>query len=103
MALKGTVKWDTRQLLIQLYRGAGLAEALRVEEHIDLHVGTLSKAVGAQGGFIACSHAIRNVLLTKSRSFVYSTGLALPIVAAVQAAIDTAERVCCAPTIVMHP
>lgn len=65
-----------------------------MEEHVDLHVGTLSKAVGAQGGFIACSHAIRDVLLTKSRSFVYSTGLALPIVAAVQAAIDTAERVC---------
>ncbi|KAK9837714.1 hypothetical protein WJX74_003664 [Apatococcus lobatus] len=83
---------EAHATLMMGQKGAGLAEALGVEEHIDLHVGTLSKAVGAQGGFIACSHAIREVLLTKSRSFVYSTAPALPIVAAVQAAIDTAER-----------
>ncbi len=64
-----------------------------MEEQIDVHVGTLSKAVGAQGGFIACSHALRDVLLTKGRSFVYSTGLALPIVAAAQASLDTTARV----------
>ena len=66
-----------------------------MEGQVDVHVGTLSKAVGAQGGFVACSHAVRDVLLTRGRSFVYSTGLALPVVAAAQASLDTAAKVSC--------
>ena len=68
-------------------RGAGAAEALGVRGEVDLHVGTLSKAVGALGGFIACSATLRTFLLNASRPFVYSTALPLPMVAAARAAL----------------
>jgi 8-amino-7-oxononanoate synthase len=68
-------------------RGAGAAEALGAAHGVDLHVGTLSKAVGASGGFVACSGPLRSLLLNAARPFVYSTALALPVVAAARAAL----------------
>jgi 8-amino-7-oxononanoate synthase len=68
-------------------RGAGAAEALGVTDRVDLHVGTLSKAVGALGGFVACSRAMRALLLNAARPFVFSTALPLPVVAAARAAL----------------
>lgn len=71
--------------------GGGAAEALGVSHAVDLHVGTLSKAFGAQGGFIATSHTLRRWLLHKGRSFVYSTALPVPVVAAARAALAVAN------------
>jgi 8-amino-7-oxononanoate synthase len=68
-------------------QGGGAAEALGVSGHVDLHVGTLSKAVGALGGFVACSARLRSHLLNAARPFVYSTALPLPVVAAARAAL----------------
>jgi 8-amino-7-oxononanoate synthase len=36
--------------------GGGVAEAFGVQNEIDIHVGTLSKAIGCHGGFIACRY-----------------------------------------------
>lgn len=69
-------------------RGGGAAEMLGVCDSIDLHVGTLSKAFGALGGFVACSSAFKRYLSNKGRSVVYSTALPLPVVAAALAAIE---------------
>jgi 8-amino-7-oxononanoate synthase len=43
---------------------------------IDIDMGTLSKALGSQGGYIACSHPIRDFLVNKCRSFIFDTALA---------------------------
>jgi 8-amino-7-oxononanoate synthase len=55
-----------------------------------IHVGTLSKAVGALGGFVACSTPVKVLLISKARGQVYSTALPTPVVAAAQAALTAA-------------
>lgn len=69
-------------------RGAGAAEAAGVDELVDLHIGTLSKAVGALGGFVACSEALAQWITSRGRSLVYSTSLPVPVVEAARAAIE---------------
>ena len=58
--------------------------------HVDVHVGTLSKAAGSHGGFVACSAAMRSLLLNRGRPFVFSTALPVPTVAGALAAIRVA-------------
>lgn len=52
----------------------------------------MSKAVGALGGFVACSSQLRALLLNKGRPVVFSTALPVPVVAAAAAALDVAAR-----------
>lgn len=47
---------------------------MRWEENIII-MGTLSKAIGCQGGFICASNQIREYLINYSRPFIFSTGL----------------------------
>ena len=69
--------------------GGGLTEAQGVAADIDLHVGTLSKAVGCQGGFVATSEHLRQWLLNVARPYIFTTALPLPVVAAARAALKT--------------
>jgi 8-amino-7-oxononanoate synthase len=64
---------------------AGLSSELIVE------IGTLSKALGSQGGFVACSKPVARYLINSARSFIYSTGLAPAAAAAARAAIEIAR------------
>ena len=64
-----------------------------VEEEVDIHIGTLSKAVGAHGGFVACRAALKSFLLNRGRSYIFSTSLTVPVVAAALAAIRLNEQV----------
>jgi 8-amino-7-oxononanoate synthase len=73
-------------------RGGGAAEAMGLAGRVDFHVGTLSKAVGALGGFVACSAPLRSQLLNVARPFVYSTALPLPVVAAARAALRVRQN-----------
>jgi 8-amino-7-oxononanoate synthase len=55
-------------------------------------MGTLSKAIGAYGGYLCASRAVVDLMRTRARSFIYSTGLPPPVVAAAIAALDLIER-----------
>ena len=72
-------------------RGAGLAAHLGLEPEIDIHVGTLSKALGSYGAYVAGSRTLIDFLLNRARSFIYSTGLAPAMAAAAGAALDLIE------------
>ena len=61
--------------------GRGVAESSGFEDEIDIHVGTFSKSLGGQGGFVAGSHKLINYLRGFSRSRFFSCGLS-PVVAA---------------------
>ena len=66
--------------------GGGLCQARGVKP--DVTVGTLSKALGGQGGFVACPEHIRRLLINRARSFIYSTGLAPACAASALAAVE---------------
>ncbi|MFC4991731.1 aminotransferase class I/II-fold pyridoxal phosphate-dependent enzyme [Rubritalea tangerina] len=53
--------------------GMGLAEQLDCAKGIDLQMGTLGKAAGVAGGYIAATKPLIDLLTNKARSFIYST------------------------------
>jgi len=54
-------------------------------------MGTLSKALGSVGGYIAGSRTLIDWLINRARSFVYSTALPPGVIAASSAAVDLAR------------
>ena len=70
--------------------GGGKGSAHAFDAHIDVPVqmGTLSKAVGAYGGYVCTSEPVAELIRNRARSFVYSTGLPPGVVAAAIAALD---------------
>jgi len=54
-------------------RGMGLAEALGLQQRIAFQMGTLSKAVGLAGGYLAASREWIDLLINRARSFIFST------------------------------
>lgn len=73
-------------------QGRGVAELMQVEEAIDVTVGTLSKALGGIGGFIAASTEIIDLLVNVAGPFIYTTALPPAACAAALAALDLIER-----------
>jgi 7-keto-8-aminopelargonate synthetase-like enzyme len=73
-------------------RGGGTAELLGVEGGIDVVVGTLGKALGSFGAFVAGSAALRDLLVNVARSFIFSCALAPPQVEAARAALRLIGR-----------
>ena len=68
--------------------GAGLAAELGLQAQIDVQMGTLSKALGAYGAYVAGSRVLIEFLINRARSFIYTTALPAPIAAAADAAIE---------------
>ncbi len=72
--------------------GAGLVEALGLGDAVTVQMGTLGKALGVAGAFVAGSRALVDLLVNRARSLIYTTALPPPVVAAVDAALDVVER-----------
>lgn len=70
-------------------RGSGFADGRKAR--IDLQMGTLSKALGSYGGYLCASRAVIDLIKTRARTLVYSTGLPPASVAAAIAALDVIE------------
>jgi 8-amino-7-oxononanoate synthase len=66
----------------------GLAEAVGVEDEIDVTLGTLSKAFGCAGGYVVGSQTLIDYLRNRARSLIYSTALPPAVCAAAAAAVN---------------
>jgi len=68
--------------------GRGLAHALGLSDRVEIHMGTLGKAAGVAGGYIAGRRALADFLINKSRGFIFSTAMPAAQAAAARAAIE---------------
>lgn len=78
-------------------RGEGTAAHFGMAAHeIDLHVGTLSKALGSEGGYVAGAQTLIAWLRQAARPFMFSTALSPAVIAGAHAALhiaaDESER-----------
>ena len=65
----------------------GVAEMLGVEEGVEVHMGTFSKAFGSYGAYVCGSMKLVEYLVNRSRPFIYSTSLPPAVLGANLAAI----------------
>jgi 8-amino-7-oxononanoate synthase len=66
----------------------GLADAFELGDRIEIQMGTLGKALGAAGGFVAGSRRLVDLLVNRARSFIFSTASAPASAAAAEAGIQ---------------
>jgi 8-amino-7-oxononanoate synthase len=72
--------------------GRGTPELCGVREGIDVWMGTLGKALGSFGAFVAGSARLRELLVNVARSFIFSCALPPPQLAAARAALALVRR-----------
>ncbi|MCT1399610.1 glycine C-acetyltransferase [Paenibacillus sp. LC231] len=72
--------------------GAGTVKHFGLSERVDIQIGTLSKAVGVVGGYVAGSRDLVDWLKVRSRPFLFSTALPPGTVAACITAIDILQN-----------
>ncbi|MEA2948751.1 MAG: 8-amino-7-oxononanoate synthase [Alphaproteobacteria bacterium] len=71
-------------------RGSNFTQTTKAD--VPLQMGTLSKALGAYGGYLCASAAVVELLRNRARTLIYSTGLPPAIVAAADTALALIER-----------
>ena len=72
--------------------GRGIVDHFGLGDRVDVEVGTLSKAFGVVGGFVAGSASLVEYLRQKARPNLFSSALTVPDVAANIAAVDILEE-----------
>jgi glycine C-acetyltransferase len=77
--------------------GRGSVSHFELEGRVEIQVGTLSKAMGVLGGYMAGSDTMREYLVAKSRPFLFSTshppGVAAACIAAIDVLLEEPERI----------
>jgi glycine C-acetyltransferase len=71
--------------------GRGSVDHFGLHGRVAVQVGTLSKAVGVLGGYVAGSQALRDILIQRSRPFLFSTSHPPAVAAACREAIRVLE------------
>lgn len=72
--------------------GRGTVHHFGLEGRIDVQIGTLSKAIGVVGGYVAGRRALIEMLQQRARPFLFSTAMPPAVAAACLAALDVLER-----------
>lgn len=88
-------RWDAHLIVDEAHatgvfgeHGRGVCELAGVEDRVAVRVGTLSKAIGAQGGFVAGPTGLIELLWNRARTQVYSTALSPAVCAAATTAFQ---------------
>ncbi|TGE37352.1 8-amino-7-oxononanoate synthase [Desulfosporosinus fructosivorans] len=71
--------------------GRGLADFYGVSDQVEIIMGTLGKALGCSGAYVAGRKVLIDYLRNKARSFIFTTGLPPAVVASIQAAIQVVQ------------
>lgn len=69
-------------------RGRGIEEHFAMPGSVDVLMGTLSKAFGAEGGYVCGNATLIEYLKNKTRSFIFSTSLSPVVMAAARRAVE---------------
>lgn len=72
--------------------GRGTAEHFGLEGRVQVQMGTLGKALGSFGAYVAGDRGLVAYLRNRSRTYIYSTALPLPVCAASLAALSVARN-----------
>ena len=83
-----------------LGNGAGSSFIGTKKIDIPLQMGTLSKAVGTYGGYLCASKPVIDLIKTRARTLIYSTGLPPAVIGASIAALEIIQR---EPDLVQRP
>jgi 8-amino-7-oxononanoate synthase len=68
--------------------GGGTTDLFGLHGAVDIQLGTLSKALAGEGGFVAAKKAIIEYLINRARSFIFSTALSPVTIAVALEALD---------------
>lgn len=68
--------------------GRGTTHHFGLSDRVDIQVGTLSKAIGCVGGYVASTQAMRDIMINKARPFLFSTAMPPSVAASCLAAVE---------------
>ncbi len=72
--------------------GAGLIKELCLADTVNLSMATLGKALAGYGGLVACSKAMRDLIVNRARPFIFTTALPPAAIGSAMAALDVLLR-----------
>lgn len=72
--------------------GEGFVHALKLQDQVDVQMGTFSKALGCYGAYVTGSELLIDYLTNKMRSFIFSTALPPAVLGSIREAIRVVQE-----------